>query len=220
MIEVTAKQQNDVKGFVTNTNAFAGQVATQQHQLSDSLKELPPALRETNATLHAIPPAVDPTDDLLKDLRPATAQLPGVANDLVPFMHDLRPTVHDLGPALESARDMLKYSPDFLDSTKHAFPDLKDFFKGYQPAVSFLRPYVPEAIGWLQNWGKNFGAFDSQGHLWAATLGEVGPQAFDEDITNPPPLTQDQTPAPGEVVNQKWNDPDKPKRDANGSPVK
>lgn len=218
MIEVTAKQQNDVKGFVTNLNQFSGQVATTQSQLSESIKELPSTLKEANATLRAVPPAVGPTNALLKDLRPATRQLPGVADDLDPFMRDLRPALNDLRPSLESARDMLRYSPGFLDGTSKVFPKLGEFLKGYQPAVGFLRPYVPEAVGWLQNWGKNFGTYDSQGHLWAATLGELGPQAFDEDLATPPPLTRNEAPKPGSVTGQPWDDPNKDK-DANGSPV-
>jgi phospholipid/cholesterol/gamma-HCH transport system substrate-binding protein len=218
MIEVTAKQQDDIKGFVTNVNTFAGQVATTQSQLSSSLQELPGTLRETNATLHAIPSAVEPTNALLKDLRPATKQLPGVADDLDPFMHDLRPVIHDLRPSLESARDMLDYSPGFLEGTNEVFPELRDFLHGYQPAVGFLRPYVPEAVGWLQNWGKNFGSYNSRGHLWAAVLGEVGPAPLNVHVVNPPPLFQDQDAKPGQVINQPWDDPAKPK-DANGSPV-
>lgn len=220
MIEVTANQQGDVRNTVTGLNRFSTQVATTQRQLGEVLQELPPALTETNATLRAIPPAVGPTNKMLEELRPATHRLRPISDDLEPFLKDLKPVVKDLGPSLESARDLLEYSPAFLDGTHQVFPDVTTFFREYQPAVSFLRPYIPELTGFLQNWGKNFGSFDSQGHLWAATLGEIGPQAFDEAPVRLPPLEATGRPKPGETAGKPWNDPDRPKEDANGNPIR
>jgi phospholipid/cholesterol/gamma-HCH transport system substrate-binding protein len=220
MIEVTAKQQGDVRNTVTGLNRFSTQVATSQRQLGEVLQELPPALTETNATLRAIPPAVRPTNELLDDLRPATHRLRPISDDLLPFMKDLRPVIKDLGPSLRSARELLEYSPAFLDGTRQVFPDVTTFFKEYQPAVSFIRPYIPELTGFLQNWGKNFGAYDSQGHLWAATVGEVGPQPLNEAPVRLPPLEATGRPKPGETVGKPWTDPDMPKEDANGNPIR
>jgi phospholipid/cholesterol/gamma-HCH transport system substrate-binding protein len=217
MIEVTAKQQNDIRGTVSGLDTFSGNVATQQSQLSDTLRELPPTLRQANDTLQAIPPAVDSATGMLDDLHGATKQLPGIAEDLSPFLRDLKPAMADLRPTLEAARDFLDRSPALLDATHVALPKARDFVHDYQPAISFLRPYTPELTGWLQNWGHNFGAYDSQGHLWAALLGEGSPQAVDEAPVTTPPLQQIGEPKPGHVVGQPWNDSD---QDASGGSVR
>jgi phospholipid/cholesterol/gamma-HCH transport system substrate-binding protein len=208
MIQVTARQQGDVAGTVSGLDRFAGAVATQQSQLSDTLHELPSTLHTANDTLKDIPPAADSASDMLHDLHGATRQLPGIADDLAPFVHDLRPTLRDLGPTLRSASDFLDTSPRLLDGTHTVLPEARDFVKGYQPAISFLRPYTPELMGWIQNWGKNFAAYDSQGHLWSALVGEGSPQAIDETPTTIPPAQQIGEPKPGAVVNQPWSDPD------------
>lgn len=219
MIEITAQQQDDIRATVVGLDEFSGQVATSETQLAEMLRELPPTLETANATLRAIPPAVNSTTTLLEDLHPATRQLPGIAEDLNPFMDDLRPAVNDLGPVLWALRDILADAPDFFDNATPGLSTVGTFLTDYQPAVSFLRPYTPETVGWLQNWSKNFGAFDSQGHLWAAMLGQVSPQAFNEAPATAPPLKRTPEPKPGEVIGQPWEDPDQPEEDANGSPM-
>jgi phospholipid/cholesterol/gamma-HCH transport system substrate-binding protein len=215
MIAVTARQQGDISGTVQSLNSFAGSVATQQQQLSDTLHELPATLRTTNDTLQAVPPAADSATDMLRDLRGATRRLPGISDDLAPVVRDLRPTVRELGPTLRALSDFLDYSPRLLDDTHTVLPEARRFVKGYDPAISFLRPYTPELVGWIQNWGKDFAAYDSQGHMWAAIVGEATTQAIDETPTALPPTKSLGKPKPGDVVNQPWNDPD-----ATGEPVR
>jgi phospholipid/cholesterol/gamma-HCH transport system substrate-binding protein len=215
MIQVTAQQQGDVAGTVHGLDQFAGALATQQTQLSSTLHELPATLNTANVTLKDIPPAADSASDMLHDLHGATRQLPRIADDLAPFVRDLRPTVRDLGPTLRAASDFLDSSPRLLDDTHVVLPEARKFVKGYRPAISFLRPYTPELMGWIQNWGKNFAAIDSQGHLWSALVGEATPQAFDDSPSTLPPVQQVGEPKPGAVVNQPWNDPD-----ATGAPAR
>lgn len=207
MIGVAARQQQDIKGTVNGLEQFSGQLATKQEQLSEALHELPGTLRAANDTLAQIPPSVDPADAMLRDLRGATDKLPGVADDLAPFLRDLRPAVADLRPTVESARDLLERTPALLDSSHVALPKAGRFVHDYQPAISFLRPYTPELVGWIQSWGKNFGVYDSQGHAWSAILGEVSPQVIDEQPVAIPPVKPLGEPKPGEVVGQPWDDP-------------
>ncbi|WP_445187809.1 MlaD family protein [Pseudonocardia sp. Cha107L01] len=217
MIEVTARQQNDIRGTVDGLDRFSSNVATAQSQLSDTLKELPPTLRVANDTLGDIPPAADAASKMLKDLRGATKNLPAIADDLEPVLHDLRPTLHKLRPGLVALGDFLQRSPELLDNTHQVLPQAQTFVEEYQPAISFLRPYTPELQGWLQNWGKNFGSYDSQGHLWAANLGEASTQAFDDDPVAPPPIKQVGEPKPGATIDQPWDDAN---QDASGGPVR
>ena len=218
MIQVAAVQQNDIRGTVSGLTQFAGNVATQQRALSDTFVELPPTLRQANDTLGDVKPSVDEANKLLKDLKGATHQLPDVADDTNATLHDLRPALRDLGPTLRSTADLLRYTPNLLDATHEALPKAGKFVDSYQPAVNFLRPYTPEIMGWVQNWGHNFGGYDSQGHTWQALLANVTPQAVDDTPTTIPPVQQIGTPRPGAVVGQPWNDPNQ--SDATGGPMR
>lgn len=217
MIQVAAQRQGEVAGVIDNLGEFSGNVAAKQGQLTESLDRLPGTLETANTTLEKVPAAVDSTNGLLEDLEPATAQLPSVAQNLSPLLKDLRPAIGELRPALVATNELLGRTPALMDSAHAVVPGVDDLLVGYQPAVSFLRPYTPEGVGWLQNWGKNFGAYDSQGHLWAAILGQAGPEAFNEHVVTPPPIDTVPEPKPGSNVGQPWDDPT---LDATGSPIR
>jgi phospholipid/cholesterol/gamma-HCH transport system substrate-binding protein len=207
--EVTAiatRRQGDVAATVRNLTGFTGPLAAQQEKITAALKELPPTLQVAQDTLNDVPPAVDATNPFLKDLRPGTDRLVSVSDNLNGVLHDLRPAVDDLRPTLGDLRGVLDKTPEFLDRTHDILPPIHKITKDYGDAVSFLRPYTPELVGWLQNFGLAFSAYDSQGHYWSTVLGEGGPNSLGEHVTNPPLNNPVKTPAPGSLVGQPWTD--------------
>lgn len=214
MVSAAATQQRQLQGSIDNLTRFSDTVSVRQRQLSEMLPELPPTLRTAKDTLDRVPRASDAATVLLHDIRPATAQLPETASRLTPVMHDLRPALHDLRPTLDAARELLHRTPDLMDTVHPVLPEISKFFDIYQPALSFIRPYTPETIGWIHNWGQGFGIYDSQGHTWGAILGNFGPTAFGESLRTPPGTQTPTEPAPGAIVGQPWHD-----KDASGSPV-
>lgn len=76
--------------------------------------------------------------------------------------------------------------------------------------MAFLRPYTPEIMGFVSNWGNLFSTYDSQGHF-AHPLVVSGSSAPDNLPHVVPPGGKSATRIlPGELVNQPWTD-------ANGS---
>ncbi|HEY1967774.1 MAG TPA: MlaD family protein [Pseudonocardia sp.] len=203
---IATQHRGDVAATVHNLTTMSAPLAAQQAKISETVKELPPTLQVAQDTLNDVPDAVDATDPLLKDLRPGTDRLVSVSHNLNELMDDLRPAIRDLRPTLRSLRDTLDELPDFLDGTHDILPPIHQITKRYGDAASFLRPYTPELVGWLQNFGESFSGYDSQGHFWSTVLAEATPNALGENVTNPPLNRPSKTPMPGELVGQSWTD--------------
>lgn len=202
----------DVAGTVENLSALTGSVAEEQSKVSESLKELPGTLRSATDALGKVPAAGEVTTPLLEKLDPATRKLLTVSQNLRPVLQDLRPAIADLGPTLKDVENLLGKTPPLMDKAHGVLPPVQDAVQSFQPAVAYLRPYTPELIGWLSNFGQSFAGYDSQGHFWAATLAP-GTNAVNESPGQLPTSYTSSQPSPGEVVGQPW-------RDAHGSGMK
>ncbi|UIJ57716.1 MlaD family protein [Amycolatopsis acidiphila] len=201
-----AGRQNDLSGVVRDLGTVTADTVSRQQQLADALRELPPTLDSARSTLDKVPAASDAVVPLLTDLAPATSQLPGVAANLSPLLHDLQPTVADLRPTLDAASRLLDVAPGLLDGLHATVPGVTQAVRSLAPAVAFLRPYTPEAMGFISNWGNVFSQLDARGHL-ANVLVTAGQTSLDN---NPPVVTPgmsaDTQSAPGTNVGQPWTD--------------
>jgi phospholipid/cholesterol/gamma-HCH transport system substrate-binding protein len=205
MSKVAADRQNRVRGVVDNLSAVTHDAAGQQEQLSSALGELPPTLDAARTTLDKVPGTADATVPLLEDLHPATERLGPVARNLSPLLSDLRPAVAKLRPTLDAAGGLLQRTPGLLDRANQVVPTLQKTVTGFTPAVSFLRPYMPEAAGFLTNFGQAFAPYDSQGHVWAGLLAP-GSNALNESVVAPPGSRTYDDVKPGQIVDQPWTD--------------
>lgn len=207
--QVTAaagKHQAQLSSTVRHLTATTEAVAAEQQALSRTLAELPTTLATARKTLATVPDASDSTVEMLHDLRPAASRLPSVSANLAPALVDLRPTVAELRPLLEAAVPLLARTPGLLDSVHAVLPTVDDLLDGLAPAISFLRPYTPDGIGGLQNWGQAFAPYDGAGHTWAGLLAP-GVNAVNESVVVPPTSRKpNRTPAPGSAERQPWTD--------------
>jgi phospholipid/cholesterol/gamma-HCH transport system substrate-binding protein len=203
-----AQHGAEVRSAVNRLTAFTGQLAPTQEALREGLKETPSTLDAAKGTLDMVPAASDATIPLLKDLRPATERLPSIARNLRPLMDDLRPTLHELNPTLRGLSDLLDRTPRFLDASHAFLPQVKNTIEGYREPVAFLRPYTPELMGFLTNWGDAFSGYDSQGHVWTGAVSPVGGSSVDESPVSGLPSGIVQSPAPGALISQPWTDAD------------
>lgn len=209
--DVLATRRQSLSGTVSELDRLTSTAAVHQRQLSDGLRELPSTLDAVRGALDKVPPAAEKTVPLLEDLQPAARRLPAVARDLRPVLTKLRPVAARLGPTLGAADQLFGVAPDFLDHTSHLLPRLGTTFDRVTPALNFLRPYTPEAIGLVATWGNMLAGYDSVGHFLIANV-TTGKPALNAS----PPLTLpgesvNVRPAPGALVNQPWTD------DATGS---
>lgn len=209
---IAASRRNQIASSVSDLESLSTSVAGEQAQLGQTLNQLPDTLRTARTTLGKVPGAADATVGLLHDLQPATARLPRVSKNLAPVLVDLRPTVAELRPLLSAADELLRQTPGLLDSSHAVLPPVDTFLTSIAPALSFLRPYTPEAIGGLANWGQAFAPYDGAGHTWAGLLGP-GTNALNESPIPMPTSRLNPAPPPGQPVGQPWTD-------ANGSEIR
>jgi phospholipid/cholesterol/gamma-HCH transport system substrate-binding protein len=205
MTRLAASRHAKIASTVSNLDAMTGRVAANQSQLSSALQKLPRTLATARGTLGRVPAASHSTVALLTDLRPAAHKLPGVSADLAPTLVDLRPTVAQLRPLLGAAADLLQQTPGLLDATHQVLPSVNDLVGDLGPAIDFLRPYTPEAVGGLDNWGQAFAPYDGAGHTWAGLLAP-GTNALNESPVPLPTSRRNSAPPPGQPVGQPWTD--------------
>jgi phospholipid/cholesterol/gamma-HCH transport system substrate-binding protein len=128
LMDELGKRDNQVAGFVQNSNAVFAALAGQDAALRQTLRQLPSTLTVTRTTLgktESLAKALGPT---LQELRPGARALgpslvqtrpflrqstPVIRDQLRPFARAALPTVAELRPAL---RDLSKASPN-LNST-------------------------------------------------------------------------------------------------------
>jgi phospholipid/cholesterol/gamma-HCH transport system substrate-binding protein len=208
-----AARDRETAQTVTNLSALVQETVTQQRNVAAALAELPATASAGTRFFRTVPPAVDRTVALLHDVRPATQRLPSVARKLNPVLSDLRPTVDRLRPTLAAARSLLRQTPGLLDTGAQTLPEAESAVRAFQPAVTFLRPYTPEVIGFLNNWASLFSAKNSEGHFGRALVPASGSSLSNNPGVLPPGMTQWGAPAPGQLVGQPWTD-------ANGDQVR
>lgn len=212
LVTPLADRHSALTRSVSNLTGFAGAVARHQNALSNGLSQLPSTIKSADKTFRAVPPAVKQASPLLRDLRPVAARLKPVSRELAPVLVDLRPTVANLRPVLGQLDNLLEVTPSLLRNSHAVLPGLSATLKALVPAVSFLRPYTPDLIGWLSNWASAFSYYDAQGHYASAVI-RLGPQAFDDNPGIPGTVSFDPAPYPGTAGRTPWTD-------ANGSTMR
>jgi phospholipid/cholesterol/gamma-HCH transport system substrate-binding protein len=208
-MSILAARQQTLGQIVRDLSGMSADVVKRRQELGQTLNKLPGVIDEADTTLQQVPDAVDETVPLLKDLDPATKKLAKVSKNLKPVMQDLRPAVADLKPTLASLAELLQYTPAFMEAGQRTFPDIDKALKGSQDAVRFIRPYTPELVGWMSNWGSAGGNYDLNGHYARFHILE-GAEAViptpGKGLTGADGVTQNLTPKPGNPVGQPWED--------------
>lgn len=196
MTKVNSQSQS-VQQTIQQLGAATAAIAQQRRELQTALTELPGTLATARSTLAVVPGVTAQTVPLLNDLRPATAELPGVAKRLSPLLTELNPLTGQLKTTLASTSQLLGYTPGLLDSAQGTLPGATQALNGYLTPLQFLRPYAPEAVGFLTTWGSAGQGYDANGH-YMRIEGQAGPTSVDDNPgIMPPGVTQNATPAPG-----------------------
>jgi phospholipid/cholesterol/gamma-HCH transport system substrate-binding protein len=196
----------DVESTIRDLTTATGTIAANRTQLSRALADLPETLQTAQATLGEVPSTVDAASPLLKELAPGMQQLPSVAKQLEPVLRDLRPTIAALRPTLASVQTLLNHTPDLLDGADAVLPQANQVLGDLGPALTYLRPYTPELVGWLSNWGSAAANYDANGHYLRAFIEEGSTSLVNNPGILPPGVTQHLTRLPGESEGQPWTD--------------
>jgi phospholipid/cholesterol/gamma-HCH transport system substrate-binding protein len=165
-----ADRRTELTEVVGNAGTTARALSADTESLSQALTELPPALREGSDTLAALRPALDDLERLVVETEP-------VADDLGPFFRELRPFTRRAVPTFAQLRRMLD-SPgagnDLYDTMRdlprlasiadRALPSSRRSLRESQEIFGFARPYVPDLVSWIRNFGQAMAPYDANGH--------------------------------------------------------
>jgi len=156
-------------------NAFEA-IASQNVALDQSLRELPPVLRQSNTTfvnlraaLDDLEPLVDTAKPATKNLAPFLAELRPVLAKLKPFFHNLRLAVARPGHGNDLA-ELLQVMPTVQERAAKTFSNSEDAVAAFLPDLTNWRAYAPDFYNALGKLGAVAGYYDGNGHYIRASF--------------------------------------------------
>ena len=166
-----ADRRADLSGLITNANATAGAIADENVAFDRALQLLPTTLRRANTTFVNLRATLDDLDVLVAASKPATKDLAPFLRELRPLVHDARPTIHDLRTLIRRAgpnNDLVEATrkmPALQRVATPAFQQGRIALVKAQPVLEFIRPYTPDFVGWLRDFGQSTANYDANGHF-------------------------------------------------------
>jgi phospholipid/cholesterol/gamma-HCH transport system substrate-binding protein len=166
-----AERRGDLANLVSNANATATAIGDENVSLDQGLAVLPRTLRKANSTFVNLRATLDDLDVLVSASKPAT-------KDLARFLRELRPLVHDAGPTISDLRtlvhrggsgndltDLVQKAPALERAAKPAFANSIQALQKSTPVLKTFRPYTPDFIGWIRDFGQGASNYDANGHF-------------------------------------------------------
>ncbi len=170
LVTALAEKRDDLSGLVSNTNATAQAIGSENVALSRALGVLPTTLRRANTTFVNLRATLDDLDVLVDASKPATKDLAPLLRELRPLVADAKPTIHDLrllvsrsGPDNDLV-DATRKMPELQQVATPAFEHGRQALEKSQPVLEFVRPYIPDFTGWLRDFGQGAANYDANGH--------------------------------------------------------
>jgi len=161
----------DLTGLVDNAGTTAAALSADTESLRRVLVDLPPGLRqgaETFASLRG--PAIDDLERFVVESEPSAKVLPGflrrfgkLAGESVPIFANLRKTFN--GPGVgNDLYDTMVDLPPLAKLADKGFPRASESLRQSTPIWGFIRPYTPDLVAWLRNFGGAMAPYDANGH--------------------------------------------------------
>jgi len=174
-----AQRGEQLSSAISNADTAFSAIASQNVALGQSLRRLPPVMRQANTTFVNLRAAFDDLDPLVETAKPATknlapflAELRPVLSKFIPFLRNLRLTVARPGKANDTA-ELLAAMPTVQQRASRAFPHSEEAIAAFQPNLNFIRAYVPDLFNGIGKIGQAAGYYDGNGHyIRAATAAQ------------------------------------------------
>ncbi len=166
-----AERRDDLANLVSNANATATAIGDENVSLDQALAVLPGTLRKANTTFVNLRATLDDLDVLVAASKPATKDLARFLSQLRPLIQDARPTIADLNTLVHRSgpnndlTDLLAKAPSLEKAAKPSFAHSIEALQKATPVLKFIRPYTPDLVGWLRDFGVGSANYDANGHF-------------------------------------------------------
>ena len=171
-----AARGNELSSAVSNASQAFGAIAGQNEALDQTLRALPPFMRQANTTFVNLRAALDDVDPLVETAKPATRHLASFLSELrpvlskaVPVFKNLRLSASRKGFANDNA-EALAFLPVVEERASTAFPHAEQGIEAFQPTLDFARSYTPDIFNGFGKLGQITGYYDGNGHYARAQL--------------------------------------------------
>jgi phospholipid/cholesterol/gamma-HCH transport system substrate-binding protein len=161
----------DVTNFVSNAGESVAALSSDTQSLNQALANLPSSLRQGRETLADLRgPAIDDLERFILASKEPARVFPPFLRKLRPFLHNSTPTFAQLSTMFKQPGagndlyDTMRDLPPLAKLANASFPRARDSLRKSTPIFSFIRPYVPDAVGWLRSFGSAFAPYDANGH--------------------------------------------------------
>ncbi len=181
-----AERRDDVSGLVRNSGQVTGAIAQENEAFSTALERLPTTLRKGNTTFVNLRSTLSDLDRLVDESKPATRRLAPLLRELQPLLEESRPTVQDLSTlfgrpgADNDLLDATRKLPGLQRVASPSFANQIEALRDLQPVLEFGRPYAPDLVGWLRDFGQTTANYDANGH-YARVQPIFNPFRFEDD---------------------------------------
>ena len=166
-----AARRDDLANVVTNTNSTAGAIAAENSSLARALDVLPGTLRNANTTFVNLRATLGDLDVLVAESKPATRRLAPFLRELRPLVAAARPTVRDLRTLIRrdgkdnDLVELLGKTPRLATVAEPALEHSEEALRRSTPVLSHIRPYTPDLVGWIRDFGLSTSNYDANGHF-------------------------------------------------------
>jgi phospholipid/cholesterol/gamma-HCH transport system substrate-binding protein len=171
-----AQRGNELSSAISNAGTAFGAIAEHNEALDQSLRLLPPFMRQANTTFVNLRAALDDLDPLVETAKPATRNLASFLSELrpvlskaVPVFKNLRLSTSRPGFANDTA-ELLGFLPAVQERSAKAFPHAEQAIQDFLPTLRFARAYTPDIFNGFGRLGQITGAYDGNGHYARAQL--------------------------------------------------
>lgn len=168
--QALAQRSDDITSLVANANAASAAIAQERTALSEDLQQLPPTLRRANTTFVNLRATLDDLDVLVEESKPATKELAPFFRELRPLVRDARPTIADLRTLINrpgsdnDLTELLEKAPSLERNARTSFASQTQALRDSTPILEFIRPYTPELVGFIRDFGQGSANYDANGH--------------------------------------------------------
>ncbi len=167
---IVADRGEELSSAISNADAAFGAIAAQNVAFDQTLRRLPPVMRQSNTTFVNLRAALDDLDPLVETAKPATrnlapflAELRPVLSKFIPLTRNLRLTVDRPGAANDAA-ELLAALPTVQSRASRAFPNSEAAIAAFQPNLNFARSYTTDLFSAVGKLGQAAGYYDGNGH--------------------------------------------------------